>query len=652
MPSAGPELEYSPRKDVSEDRRRLWLAAILLVLTVAAYEGVRQCSFLRYDDDLFVTANPHVQRGLTAASLRWAFEADLCYDSPNADYWAPVTVLSRLVDVQLFDMRPAGHHLTNLALHAANVVLLFGVLGMLTGALWRSAFVAAVLAVHPLHVESVAWVTERKDVLSGAFWMLTIGAYAIYVRSPGRGRGTALILTFALGLMAKPMLATLPFVLLLLDYWPLGRFGRPAALVREKWPLFLLSALSVGISVASNTQRLDTTPLGARVANMAVSYVAYLRQAVWPAGLAVGYPHVGDSALPVASVVACFLVLALVSVLALRARARHPYLLVGWCWFLGTLVPVIGPVQVGVHGRADRFVYLPLIGVSLAVTWLAGRWADGATPRRVITGVVAVLALTTLLSVTRRQVRYWKDDLALFQHSVGAVPDSPIARSGLASALSQRGDLDGAERELREALRLRPDLAVAARNLAFLLAQRGRGDEAVGVIEQALRSGGRHGPAAASELHFALGLLKARGGRSAEAPAHYAAAVRADPRQWAALYNWGNLLAAEGRFAEAEAKYLEALRYNRDDANLVNNLGLVCLGQGRVDAAVRWLREAVRSFPENALVRTSLGRALTAAGRREEAVAELREAVRLAPQSAEARFRLAEAQKAGSAADP
>jgi Flp pilus assembly protein TadD len=626
------------------DRRRFWVGAALLLLTLAAYEGVRHADFLHYDDDAFVAANPYVRQGLTREAIRWAFEADLRYDSPYADYWAPLTVHSRLLDVQVFGLRPAAHHLTNLALHGLTVIFLFAALQALTGAFWRSAFVAAVLAVHPVHVESVAWISERKDVLSGVFWMLTLIAYAGWVRSPGPWRRAGVVAAFACGLMAKPMLVTLPFVLLLLDAWPLGRLSQGLALIREKWPLFLLSAASVAITVAT-TAGLDADvralPLGVRLASALDAYVSYLRHAFWPTGLGVGYPHLG-AALPLARLGLCLLTLALITIVAVVARGRRPYLLVGWCWFVGTLLPTIGFVQVGVHGRADRYTYLPLVGISLAVAWTCADWATSHR-RRVALGVLGGTLVLTLTVLTRRQVEYWKNDVTLFSHSIRVIPGNVIAQNGLAQALVRSGDLEGAETALREALRARPDLTVGVRNLAFVLMRRGRDHEAVQVVEQALATSPSRGPLAVSELHVALGLILARQGLRGAAEAHHAEAIRLHPQHWAAFYNLGNLLVAEGRFAEAEARYVKARRLNPDDDQILNNLGLVLLLQGRVEEAVALLSAGVKSFPSNALLLTSLGRALTAAHRDAEATVQLREAIQLAPQSAEAHFRLGQA---------
>lgn len=614
--------------------RRIFLSLSLVLLALAAHEGVRRCDFLHYDDNLFVTENPIVRQGLTARGVRWAFTADLLYDSHLADYWAPVTVLSRMLDVSLFGVDPVAHHLTNLLLHCLNVVLAFLVFHCLTGAVWRSAFVAAVLAVHPLHVESVAWVTERKDVLSGAFWLLSIGAYVRYAKAPSLRRMAPVAAFLGVGLMAKPMLMTLPFVLLLLDYWPLRRGNRGGRLVSEKWPLFLLVAASVVISLSNlPAKSLDALPLGARVANALDSYVAYLQTAFWPAHLAVGYTH-SEGALPIARVVLCLAVLGLTSAIALAERARRPYLLVGWLWFLGALGPVIGLVQSGGASRADRFMYIPLMGISLAVAWLAADWAGRVRRGPVLMAGLATLAILSLAVLTRRQVTYWTNDLTLWRHAVEVQPRSAIAHNSLASALAQKGDRAGAESEWRETLRLKPDLMWTRITFATLLAQQGRAAEGALVLEEGLAA------APPSRLLFERGLLRARQGRAAEAAEYYAQAIAENPAHRAALYNWGNLLAAAGRFDEAAVKYAAALRLNPDDSDVANNLGMALLLLGRAAAALPILSDAVDFNPESGMLRTSLGRVLSSLGRGAEAAAQFREALRLDPSNAEARSAL------------
>jgi protein O-mannosyl-transferase len=618
----------------SSDPSRWLIAATLLVLTLVAYEGVRHCGFLGHDDDLLVSQNPIVRQGLTLHGVRWAFAADLLYDSRLANYWAPLAVLSHMLDVSLFGMSPVGHHLMNLLFHALNVVLAFFVFEGLTGARWRSVWVAVMLAVHPVHVESVAWVSERKDVLSGTFWLLAMAAYVAYARRPSRGRMAAVAAALALGLMAKPMLITLPFALLLLDVWPLGRGPLRLRLVLEKWPLFLLVVASVGATFLSNLngRGFDELPLSFRIANAFAAYVSYLRAAFWPWPLAVAYPHVGGS-LPAGRLVGCVAVLAALSAVAVGCRVRRPYLLVGWCWFLGTLVPAMGlVVQSGSQGWADRFMYVPLMGLSLAISWLAGDWAK-TRGRAMVAGSVAVVVVLWLAALTRQQVRYWTDDLTLFRHAVAVSPSSEVAHVGLAAALGQQGNFEGAEAEYREALRQKPDFMWARMSLSTLLQMRGQTVQAAAVLEEGIRT-------APDKYSFERGLLAARQGRPAEAMELYARAVARNPAHHAALYNWGNLLAAEGRMPEAVEKYRAAARLDRDDGAIANNLGLALLFSGHAAEAEAHLRAAIELDPESAPLRTSLGLTLGASGRRAEALAQLREAVRLNPQSSDARAAL------------
>jgi protein O-mannosyl-transferase len=630
-------------------RRAPWLVATaLLALAIGTYAGVAGCGFLHFDDDLFVTGNPFVRQGLSLRAVRWAFEAGLLYLTPYTDYWLPLTALSRMLDVQLFGMNPTAQHLVNLLLHGANVLLLFALLRFATGALWRSAFVAAVLAVHPLHVEAVAWVTARKDVLCGFFWLGTLAAYVGWAHAPSRKRWALVVLLFACALMSKPMAATLPFVLLLLDYWPLGRLtdgprlARGLRLLREKGALFALSAASVAVTIASKPTvsfvARDRLPLSARLGNALDAYVSYLTQAFWPVDLAVGYPH-AEGGLPWSRLLVCSLVLALLTSVALLAR--RPYLIVGWLWFLGVLVPTIGLVQSGVQSRADRFSYLPLVGISLALAWAAGEWAAGAARRRLVIALCAALTLLLLARETRAQVGYWHDDLSLFTHATAVLPTSVIAHNGLGAALARAGELDRAEAEYRAALARRRDTVLVLRNLSALLASRGRDAEAQALLEDALRRPDR-APDEMAELHFALGRLEARWRRNRSAEAHYAEALRFDPRHWAALYNLGNLLAAEGRLDEAAERYAAAQRLNPDDVDVSNNLGLALLLTARPAQAVERLSAAVAIDPGLARGHVSLGRALVAAGRPEQGTAELREAVALAPASSEAHFQLAE----------
>jgi protein O-mannosyl-transferase len=607
-------------------RGRLAVAVALVVLTLASLEGVRRCGFVGFDDDYLVYGNPHLRNGLSWAGVRWAFAADLLFDSPNADYWTPLTALSRLVDVDLFGMEPAGHHVTNLLLHAITVVLLFLVLDSMTGARGRSAFVAAVFACHPLHVESVAWVTERKDMLSGLLFTVTLGAYVRYARAPGPGRFAGVVAALAAGLLAKPMLLTTPFVLLLLDLWPLGRLrleepgaaARARRLLLEKWPLFLLTAGSVAATFVpllrgGRLTSLESLPLSARVGNAILGYATYVGQMLWPHPLAIPYPHPGPP--PAAAVLAAALILSAITGLCVRAARRRPPLLVGWLWFLGMLVPVVGLVQSGDHAHADRYMYLPSIGLALMLAWSVPAWAPRAWAAAGALGVAACVV------ATRTQVRYWQSTTTLFSHAVAVTKDNFVAHNNLAAGLTVTGDVAGAEQHYRAALAIRPRYREARTGLGVLLMRQGRLAEALEQQQQAYRAG----PSA--EVCFNLALVEARMGRVADALAHYAQAGAFAP----AHYNRGNMLAAAGRWSEAEADFRAAALLRPDDVEAANNLGLSIGLQGRWEEATEVLRRASALDPDHVRVRFNLGRTLLALGRAEEARAQWEEAVRRRP---------------------
>ncbi|MFL6195873.1 MAG: hypothetical protein ACJ75H_16965 [Thermoanaerobaculia bacterium] len=405
------------------------LAAALALLTVLAYLPSLRNGFVNLDDGIYVTGNPHVRQGITRAGLVWAATANV------GNNWHPLTVLSHMLDCELFGLNPAGHHATSLLLHTANTVLLFLVLLGMTGAAWRSALVAALFAVHPTHVESVAWIAERKDVLSGLFWILALGAWAFYARRPSPGRYLLVALLMILGLMSKPMGVTLPFVLLLLDVWPLERLSLGwRRLVIEKLPLLALSAASSVVTLLyqrTSLAPLEALPWTPRLENAAVSCAAYLGKILLPRNLAVFYPMPAE--IPLWKAAAALLLIAGLTILVLRAVRRAPWLLVGWLWFLITLVPVLGLVQVGRQAMADRYLYIPSIGLFLAIAW----GIAGLIDRRIAIAL-SIAALLALAVNTRVQIGYWHDGVALFRHSLEVTGDNPVARLGLARARAER----------------------------------------------------------------------------------------------------------------------------------------------------------------------------------------------------------------------
>ncbi|MGD0060626.1 MAG: tetratricopeptide repeat protein [Verrucomicrobiia bacterium] len=568
---------------MSTSRQRqqaILICVCLAVLIAAVYWPVGHAGFLTYDDDLYVTANPHVRGGLTVPGVVWAFTA---YHDSN---WFPLTWLSLALDCQWFGMNAGGYHAVNVVLHTASTVLLFLVLRRMTGATWRSACVAAVFGVHPLHVQSVAWVAERKDVLSGLFWMLAMGGYARYVEQPTRGRYAAAVGWYAMGLMAKPMVVTLPFVLLLLDYWPLGRTRwapsvvdhhaplRFGALVREKVPFFALAAVSCGVTIWAQhsggaISSLERLPLGPRMANAVVSYVRYMKETVWPSGLAVFYPYRAWS--PETVVVAGAILMAVSGVVIWRAR-REPYLAVGWFWFLGTLVPAIGLVQVGGQSMADRYTYLPLIGLFIMLCWSVPARAIERRNRKVIAGVAAAAAVMACAALSRVQVRYWKDSETLFRRALDVTRDNWLAQDGLGVVLEQSGRIPEAIGHLEQALRIKPDFPEAQCNLGIALGQAGRIPEAIGHLKEALQ-------------------------------------IKPDFAE--AHYNLGVALMATGRMPEAIEQFEQALRINPNYAEAHCNLG-IALGQaGRIPEAIGHLKEALRIKPDSTPAQTALAQLQT-----------------------------------------
>ncbi|MBC8393806.1 MAG: tetratricopeptide repeat protein, partial [Deltaproteobacteria bacterium] len=509
------------------------LFLVIAILTV--YWQVQNYDFVNYDDDHYVYENRHVQEGLTLKSVTWAFT------TIHVSNWHPLTWLSHMLDYQLYGMNPGRHHLTNLFLHIANTLLLFFVFRKMTGGLWQSAFIAALFALHPLHVESVAWVSERKDVLSTFFWMLTMWSYLWYVGHLLVYRYILVVLFFALGLMSKPMLVTLPFVLLLLDFYPLNRFkfqpsdgsansqqrSNTLRLILEKIPLFVLVAMSSAITFYAQkhggaVKSLDFFPLKARVANALVSYVKYIGKMVYPSKLAVLYPHPGM--LPWWKIAGACLLLVSISFLAIRVVKQSPYFVVGWLWYLGTLVPVIGLVQVGIQSMADRYTYVPLIGIFIIIVWgipeLVAQWRY----RKIWLATLATIILATLMAVTWKQVGYWGNSVALFEHTLKITSNNDVAHYNLGIALNKQGRTEEAIENFIKTLQLNPRYINAYNNLGVALVQTGKTDEALIYLQKALQI-----DPDTTDTHINLGIALFSKGRTEDAITHFRQAHRIKP---------------------------------------------------------------------------------------------------------------------------
>jgi Flp pilus assembly protein TadD len=462
------------------------ICLLLAASTLVAYEPMRHNGFISYDDPGYVTRNAHVRNGITLDSVIWAFT------TTRASNWHPLTWLSHMLDCQIFGLNPLGHHLTSLLFHIANTLLLFLVLRRMTGVLWPAAFVAAAFALHPLHVESVAWVAERKDVLSTFFWLLTIIAYVRYTKKLTVPSYLLILLMFCLGLLSKPMVVTLPFVLLLLDYWPLGRSQRlvSLALVREKVPLFILSAASSIVTFvvqhSSGAVATGLLPVDARLANAVVSYVRYIEQTFWPQGLAIFYPHLGRD-IPIWQIIGSAVLLLAVSFLFIRLARRSRYLPVGWLWYLGTLVPVIGLVQVGSQAMADRYTYIPLIGIFVIVAYGAAEITANLRLPKILFATPALAALVALLVCTRIQLQYWSNSHAIYERALAVTKNSAVIHNNLGCLLFDEHRFDEAAAQFQWALQIRPDYWTASDNLAKTMLLRGRFNEAVKYLNDVLR---------------------------------------------------------------------------------------------------------------------------------------------------------------------
>jgi len=613
---------------------------VFLVLAVlAVFEQTAHFEFVGYDDQLNVFRNPVVMKGLSAKAVGWAFT------HPQVSNWIPLTTLSHMLDCQLFGLQAGRHHLVNVLWHAANAVLLFLALRQMTGSLWRSAFVAALFAVHPLRAESVAWVSERKDVLSGFFFMLTIGAYVRHVSNPSHAGYVAMALLFALGLMAKSMVATLPFVLLLLDYWPLGRLHNARQfldLVLEKIPFFAIAA--AGCVVTALTPGLlgpCRLPLLQRIGNALISYVVYLRQMIFPVGLAAHYPMESNGQ-PVWLICLAFALLAAISAVLVVWRKKCPYLLMGWLWYLGMLFPVIGIIQIsGDAAYADRYTYLPEIGLAIAVVWGVGDWCGAWKPRPVVLGVLMTAVIGTLTVWGYIQTSYWRNDELLWTRSLACTRGNDfnsMAHNGLGNALYKRGKKKQAIAQYRKALQINPMYKLAQYNLGMALFDEGEREEAVAHYRMALKIDPDY-----AEVHFSLGnALFAMGGME-EAIAHYRKVLEINPDYPDDRYDLANALLQSGKLEEAVREYRRALETTPSDARVLNNLGIALATKGESNGAIAQFRKALEKDPAFVDAHYDLGVALVKAGKIDEAIVQYRKALEINPDCVKARFGLGKA---------
>jgi tetratricopeptide (TPR) repeat protein len=589
--------------------------------------------FINFDDPTYVTENNYVKEGLTADGLRWAFSLD----DKEKTYWHPLTWLSHMLDVRLHGLAAGRHLLTNVFIHTCNALLLFYALRRMTGALWPSVLVALLFALHPLNVEAVAWVTERKSVLSAFFWMLTLLAYHIYTIRPGPGRYILVLLSLALGLMSKPILVTLPLVFLLMDYWPLGRLrpeniggqtkmSRLLHLTLEKIPFFLLSAGSIIVSSLSllrqeNFISMTTAPLDVRIGNALLSYAGYIKKMILPYNLSVYYPY--PKMIPLWQLVGAFIILAGMTAAVIRYYRLKPYLLVGWLWYLGTLVPVLGLVQAGLWpAMADRFVYVPMIGLWIIIAWGAYEFAEH---KRYKTSVVAVAAavIVILMTTAGLQVGNWKNSNVLFEQALQADGNNALAHNNLAVALRKQGRIGDAIAHYDTALRLKPDYPAAHHNLGLALMRVGQHDEAIGHFRQALNLKPDFGIAYKS-LQTALAVRLAMTQKIADIQT----ALQRTPENHELHYQLGNLYDRTGDRAKAIAHYHMAVKIRPDFSQALNNLAIGYAVNRDYDKALAALQQMVSLQPHNPVVHYSIASVLARQNKVNESIDWLQSAVR------------------------
>ena len=582
---------------------KIAICIFLAVSTFAVYSQVQDHEFINYDDDKYVTNNEYVKAGFTRDSVGWALTT-----SYNSN-WHPMTWLSHMLDAQLFGPNSKGHHLTNLLFHIANVLLLFLVLLRMTGALWQSGFVAALFALHPLNVESVAWVAERKNVLSTFFWLLTMWAYIRYAQKTNLKRYSLVILFFAMGLMSKPMLVTLPFVLLLLDYWPLRRLQSDrrtaiSRLVYEKIPLLVLVAGSVVTTLTVQKMggalgSLNAFPIQERVINALVSYWLYLQKMIWPGGLAIFYAH-PENTLSVWKGLATAALLALVTTAAIRLARRAPYFAVGWFWYLGTLIPVIQLVQTGSIAMADRYAYVPLIGIFIIIAWglpeLLAKWRLRS---RILT-IAAGIWISTLMLMTWNQVSHWKNSITIFSHAIEVTdieyPDFLLAHNNLANALLAEGRTGKAISHYKMAINLMPDYAVNHNHLANALFAEQKTEEAISHFKMAIELMPDYAIA-----HNNLGTVLLAEQKTEEAISHYKTAVKLLPDYATAHYNLGFALMKEKKTGEAIFHFKMAIQLEPNSTNAHSNLGNALLAEQKTKEAISHYKIAINLKPDNPL---------------------------------------------------
>ena len=620
-----------------QNQKKLLITLILILCTLVIYWQVKDFNFAGYDDELYITENLHVQSGLTCESIKWAFTTF------HAGNWQPVTWLSHMLDIELYGLNPMGHHWTSLQIHLINTLLLFFILQYMTGALWRSAFVAALFALHPLHVESVAWISERKDVLSAFFGMLTILAYIRYVKKRNLFRYFLVFILLSLGLMAKPMLVTLPFVLLLLDFWPLERLKYSSyqqlagfqslnlsRLIWEKVPLFIPVAISSVLTILAQKEvgalySFEALPITTRIANALISYNNYIIKTIWPQNLAVFYPHLfGTLSLWYVSLAA--LAIAGISFFSICSFKQHPYVAVGWFWYLGTLIPVIGFIQVGAQAMADRYTYIPLTGLFIIAAWgipdLLKKWRSN----KIILVILSIIIISAFSTRSYFQIRHWKNSTAVFKNAVTVTDNNWLAYNNLGLALMRNGKLNDAVFYYKKALQIKPDYLTALDNLGLTLHQLGKFEEAIFYYTKALKIDPKH-----PRVHNNIANVLAALGKPEEAIKHYKKAILIESEFAEAHYNIANVLATQEKLDKAIFYYESAIKKDSGYSAAHYNLGCISLKKKEYKKALVHFAQVVKINPDYKQAYNHIGIILLQFGKINEAEKFFSKAVEIDP---------------------
>ena len=615
------------------------ICAVLAAITWLIFGQTLAHDFVNYDDEVYVYDNAKVAAGLSPHNILWAFTHTVCAN------WHPLTVISHMLDCQLYGLKPAGHHFTNVLLHTIAVILLFLVLRQMTGGLWRSALVAALFAIHPLHVESVAWISERKDVLSAVFFMLMLGAYTRYIRALSLTSYLFVLLFFAFGLMSKPILVTAPFVLLLLDYWPLKRFVSETAaklghrnrtesranirrIFLEKIPLLFISFASCAATILAQRHfidPIDRLSFAERLGNAAVAIIVYLRQLVWPSGLSIFYPHPRHGLSAVQVSMAPLSLLA-VSAAAFIYRRKHPYFPTGWFWFLGMLVPVSGIVQVGTQAHADRYTYLPQIGLYILVTWFIADIVSSWRHQRVLLSTAMVSSIVILMWPAWKQTSHWRDSRTLWTHALAVNPENDTAHNGLCNLALRQNRFEEAVFHARKALQVRPDSADAHSNLGLALLGTGQKAEALIEFRKVIETS-----PARPRVHYNLATLLLDSGRIEEAIAEFQKELQIQPEFVDAQNNLGIALEQKGALDDAVTCFQKAIELDPRRPKTHYNLATVFLRQGQFDHAIAHLEKELLINPASAEAHNDLGIAWSQKGRINEAIGEWQKTLDLQP---------------------